>query len=479
MKRPVLLSLEKDRKIEQTVFKDLNLGAVFNEKTQAVLSHPCSKNELLERHIVFEQMKRDSVFDGVVACRSAIADLRREIILWQEARTKFEKFCLRLSVLDLYLVACQSLCNLQGAGRLHEVAYYFQDKNDAKMCKAITEAKLLLQSMSNAKIDRLNNQYVLSKLDSEKTLFEEICDCAKTLNICYSKKEYSAIYPDEYISNAVFALYKEEADKIENLIAPFVSIDFEEVISYLPELDFFLQIEEFGRKAEKKQLTRCIPTVSETRQFVLKEMYDFTLFSTLSRNIVPNNTYFSKEEPFFFLVGANGGGKTTYLRAIGSNLILFLAGCPVFAQSCVGYPFGGLRTHYPVDERFTNIGRLDDEKRRVNEMLSGDITDVFFLFNETFSGTNQEKGYALVMDVVENLHKQECFGLFVTHFHQVRETRYPVLSAVVENDVCHSRTYKITYAGLANGSYAEDILKKYQLDRMSLAEKLKTAQKDG
>ena len=472
MTRPALLSLEKDRKIAQTVFKDLNLDLVFNEKLQAVLSHPCSQNELLARQRVFIELKRDSVFEGVVACRSAIADLRREITLWQEARTQIEKLCLRVSVLELYLLACQSLCDLQGSGRLHEIAYYFQNKKDAKMREAITEAKSLLRCMSDTRIMRLDNQYVISKGDSEKTLFEEIRDCAEALNIAYSKKEYSTIYPDVYISNALFALYKEQISKIENLIAPFASVDFEEVLSYLPQLDFFIKIEEFGRRAEKKQLSRCIPTISQTRQFILKEMYDFTLLGNLVGEIVPNHTYFSQEEPFFFLVGANGGGKTTYLRAVGSNLILFLAGCPVFAQGCVGYPFAELRTHYPVDERFTNTGRLDDEKRRVDEMLSGDIGDVFFLFNETFSGTNQEKGYALAMEVVENLHHHKCFGLFVTHFHQVRKTKYPVLNTVVKNDAHHRRTYKITYATPGGGSYAEDILIKYRLDKLSLAEKL-------
>ena len=83
---PALISLEKDRKISQTVFKDLNLDLVFNEKLQAVLSHPCSQDELLARQRVFIELKRESVFEGVVACRSAIADLRREITLVERHR---------------------------------------------------------------------------------------------------------------------------------------------------------------------------------------------------------------------------------------------------------------------------------------------------------------------------------------------------------------------------------------------------------
>ncbi len=472
MIKPVLLSIEKDRSIASTVFVDLHLDTHFDENTRAILSHPCSKAELTERHKIFVEIKKESTFATVAACRSAIADFAREITLWQEARTKTEKLFLHVSVMEKYLWACQALCNLQGEGRLQKVAEYFQSKRDPKLTEAIVQARNLLNRIQGAKIGHLDKQHIIAKNASEKTLYGEICDCATALGLSFSRKEYSAVYPDVYISRAFQVLYKEEIEKIQNLLEPYHAIDFDEVLSYLPHLNFYIHIEEFGKKAAKKQIPRCIPTVSEAKQFLVREMYDFTLLNAANESIVPNDTYFSRKDPFFFLLGANGGGKTTYLRTVGSNLILFLAGCPVFAQSCVGYPFCDVRTHYPADERFTNIGRLDDEKRRVDEMLDGDIEDVFFLFNETFSGTNQEKGYALAMETVEKLHQNNSFGLFVTHFHQVSETKYPTLHTVIQNED-HKRTYKITYDTPDGSSYAEDILIKYQMDRASLAQKLK------
>ena len=471
MTRPALLYFENDSCIASNVFKDLHLDAVFNEKINNILAHPCSKEELFERHKIFGDIKNDDVLVMVKECRLKIVDCARERMLLDEARTKMEKLFLRVSVIEKYIQACQALCNLQGEGRLQVVADYFQSKRDPKLIEIVAQAKKMLNRVKGIKIGHLNNQHIIAKNALEKTLFGEICDCAKALGFSFSKKEYSAIYPDVYVSRAFRTLYNEEIETIQNLLKPYNTIDFDEIIAYLPELDFFIQIEEFGKKAERKQIPRCIPTLSKTRQFILKEMYDFTLLQSGEGNVVPNNTYFSINEPFFFLVGANGGGKTTYLRAVGSNLILFLAGCPVFAQICVGYPFCDVRTHFPVDERFTNIGRLDDEKRRVDEMLDNDISDVFFLFNETFSGTNQEKGYALAIETVEKLCKNNSFGLFVTHFHQVGETKYPILHTVIQGDN-HKRTYKITYDTPKGSSYAEDILIKYQLDRASLAEKL-------
>lgn len=270
---------------------------------------------------------------------------------------------------------------------------------------------------------------------------------------------------------------------MEQILKPFSQVNFEELLDYIPSLDFYLQMEDFYRQAEKRGLFRCIPVISDEKQFCLQEMYDFTLLSSDAPSIVPNPTFFTSEDPFFFLVGANGGGKTTYLRAIGCNLVLLMAGCPIMAQSGVGYPFTSVQTHYPSDERFSGMGRLDDEQRRVSEMLDRQDTDGFFLFNETVSGANHEKGFALAMNLAESMGEDGRFGLFVTHFHQVIGKAFPVLSIgttadeLDENEqshaeVHHSRTYRVFYAGAKAYSYAEDILRKYGMDRQSLRARL-------
>lgn len=470
--KPSLLYLEKDKEISSYVFKDLNLVSVFNDQIIEILSYPCSKQELLARQSVFLEMKNDSVFDAIVSCRSLIGDLKRVLILFDEAKTDIERLFLRVNSLELYLLACQAMAALQGSGRLGEVSNYF-NQDYSKLSEAIAEAKSILNCITDVNLRLAKDQYIANKCQEEKPLFEELCDCAKELNIDFLIKKRPAAHPDVYISNVYCAVYKEELKKIHRLIEPFSSVDCSELLSYIPEFDFFIRMEEFGRKAERNRISRCIPLISETREFVLKEMYDFTLVKDLEKEIVPNDTYFCTDKAFFFLLGANGGGKTTYLRAVGSNLILFLAGCPVFAKSCVAYPFSNVCTHYPVDERFGNGGRLDDEKRRVEQMLIGNIQETFFLFNETFSGTNEAKGYALAIDTVEKLQQNGCFGLFVTHFHQVRETTIPILTVVVKNDEHHCRTYKITRTEAEAYSYAEDILMKYRMDRQSLTERLK------
>ena len=242
---------------------------------------------------------------------------------------------------------------------------------------------------------------------------------------------------------------------------------------YIEELKFYLEICRLVKKAEANHIRSCIPTVSNTRKFTAQSLYDVSLIASNISKIIPNDTYFTEKESFFFLVGANGGGKTTYLRAVGINLILFLAGCPIFAHSAEIYPFSAVFTHFPSDERFDGMGRLDEEQKRTEAILQQADTDAFLLFNETFSGTAEEKGYSLLLDTVKTCEKQAQFGLYVTHFHNVNETDYPILQAEINPADENLRTYRILPKNSGTSSYAEDILKKYKLDKTSLWERRK------
>lgn len=169
------------------------------------------------------------------------------------------------------------------------------------------------------------------------------------------------------------------------------------------------------------------------------------------------------------MLGANGGGKTTYLRALGINLLFFLAGCPVFAKQAEIYPFDTVLTHFPKDERFDNTGRLDEERKRIAQMLA-DTRDkkAFLLLNETYSGTDEARGFALLTETASQIVDAHHFGLYVTHFHEVMALDVPVLSAEVDTSNGNKRTYRIVRSKGSASSYALDILKKYRLDKESL-----------
>ena len=488
--KPLLSVIESSHYLTEQTWQDLHLNSVLGEPLQvkSFLMHPCGREELLARQRIFAAIRDsadDSVYKSMAACRTALFTLQRSLDIWKDAKTYMEQIYLFVEVLRAYLSARQSLKALQGDGRLREVAFHFQSMDDAPLSNTIEKAQAITERISHAHLSYGDRQWTFTTAEAQDsgTLFEELSACSEKLGLQFAVKERSSICPDPYVSEAFRSLYKRDFEQMEQILKPFSQANFEELLDYIPSLDFYLQMENFYRQAEKRGLVRCIPVISDEKQFCIQEMYDFTLLSSNAPNIVPNPTFFTSEDPFFFLVGANGGGKTTYLRAIGCNLVLLMAGCPIMAQNGVGYPFTSVQTHYPSDERFSGMGRLDDEQRRVSEMLDGQETDGFYLLNETFSGANHEKGFALAMNLAERMHNEGLFGLFVTHFHQVIGKAFPVLSVgttadeLDENEqshseVHHSRTYRVSYAGAKAYSYAEDILRKYGMDRHSLRERL-------
>ena len=250
-------------------------------------------------------------------------------------------------------------------------------------------------------------------------------------------------------------------------------IDFDSLSKYIPEIKFYLEITDFTQKANTENIPFCFPKISAEIKYEATALYDVSLFAKNCKTIIPNNALFTPEEPFFFLTGANGGGKTTYIRAVCINLILFLSGCPIFAENASIYPFETVFTHFPTDERFDVIGRLDEEKLRVEKLLkSAHGKTSFLLFNETFSGTDEEKGFKLLTELSEQIKDNKHYGIYVTHFHKVSQLYNNILTTVVKTSDSNLRTFRIVKAQSSNSSYAADILKKYRLDKESLNERM-------
>ena len=199
------------------------------------------------------------------------------------------------------------------------------------------------------------------------------------------------------------------------------------------------------QRAKKINVPYTIVKIAKEPRYTAKGLCDVSLLAKNCENIVPNDADFSENEAFCFVLGANGGGKTTYLRAVGINLILFLAGCPVFAKEAEIYPFDTVLSHFPKDERFDNTGRLDEERRRTEEMLKAAQDKVaFLLFNETFSGTDDKRGYDLLTDTVAKIAESKHLGLYVTHFHEVMSLDFPVLSAEVDSTLVVTKTASLS-----------------------------------
>ena len=255
--------------------------------------------------------------------------------------------------------------------------------------------------------------------------------------------------------------------------------DFHTVFAYSGEIGFLLDAAEYFLRLREAGYPLTYPAVSAASEVVLNGVVDASLAKRELRGeeVVPNDLFMAAEHKdeklsFYIVTGANGGGKTTFLRACGLAVLFFLAGCPVTAKSARIRPFDAMYTHFPANESFENSGRFVNEANRAEEIMEKTNENTFVLFNETYSGTDEQKSEHYSRRLADTMYDRGVFGMFVTHIHSLTGSRIPTLAAVIDENDENRRTYRIRRVGATTSSFAEDILEKYRLDRESLKQRL-------
>ena len=456
------------------LFSDLQIDKILSSQSIAVFQHPCEPSEIAHRNELFLLLDRRENVAHVENTLSVLCATERALFLLKETKIPLDRYYRQAELLESYLTSCDALASMQGLGELFaDVADHYSSEKSRNLLFEMKESahriRSLLSQMSAGLLSFADKNWLTPDYDAVSEI-DNISMCAERLGFAVPKQKPQNIKINLSLSDAVCQLYSDKVAQIEAEIAKYADVDFYEPVAYISEIKFFLEIHGLIQRAAKIGVPHCIAKISQTPRYIAKELYDISLLAKNCENIVPNDADFTKNEPFCFLLGANGGGKTTYLRALGVNLIFFLAGCPVFAKAAEIYPFDIVLSHFPRDERFDNTGRLDEERKRTEEMLNtAQNKTAFLFFNETFSGTDDKRGFDLLTDTVAKIAESKYFGLYVTHFHEVMSLDYPVLSAEVDLSDTNKRTFRIVRSKGSASSYASDILKKYRLDKDSLA----------
>ena len=133
---------------------------------------------------------------------------------------------------------------------------------------------------------------------------------------------------------------------------------------------------------------------------------------------VANDVRLGGEAPHVLLVsGSNMSGKSTLLRAIGTNVALALAGAPVRARSLTLSPMAIGATLRVEDSLQAGISRFYAEILRIRaivEAASGP-RPLLFLLDEILHGTNSHDRRIGAGAIVQSLVEAGAIGLVTTH----------------------------------------------------------------
>jgi DNA mismatch repair ATPase MutS len=229
------------------------------------------------------------------------------------------------------------------------------------------------------------------------------------------------------------------------------------------ELAFYLGCLNLHEELVARGKPVCVPQPlpPEETSFVAEDLYDVALTLHLDEETVGNDVD-AGGKSLMFLTGANQGGKSTLLRALGVAQLMLQAGMFVGARSFRANVCAGVFTHYKREEDDAmESGKLDEELRRMSELTRGLAPTSLLLCNESFASTNEREGSEIARQIVRALLERRIKVLFVTHMYDLAhgfhaEGRNDALFLLAERLPDGSRTFKLREGDPLPTSYGED-----------------------
>lgn len=169
------------------------------------------------------------------------------------------------------------------------------------------------------------------------------------------------------------------------------------------------------------------PELSEDRSLDLVDSRHPVVETTLppGQEFVPNSVYLdTQNQAIAVLTGPNMAGKSTFMRQIALNQILFQMGAFVPAKSA-RLPI--------VDKLFTRIGAGDNltagestfyvEMKETANILNHYTEDSLILFDEVGRGTSTYDGMSIAWSILEYFSSLSVKPktIFATHYHELTE----------------------------------------------------------
>ena len=159
----------------------------------------------------------------------------------------------------------------------------------------------------------------------------------------------------------------------------------------------------------------CLPAISDDEPMLIAEQLGHPLLKEDA--CVRNSLQLAATTPLMLVSGSNMSGKSTFLRSIGSNVVLTLCGSVVRASKFRTYPFQIATSMRVSDSLQEGRSLFFSVVRRLKTVV--DLTDsprvVLFLLDEILHGTNSNDRRRGAEAVIRSLVSRGALGLVTTH----------------------------------------------------------------
>lgn len=250
----------------------------------------------------------------------------------------------------------------------------------------------------------------------------------------------------------------------DGMLETLLQIQMDEKLVQLAEdvqyyLGFFLLV----RDMKGRGYSFCMP--EETDKLEVKQGYDLALALRSEKEVIANDCNLQRDERFFVITGANGGGKTTYARMIGQILYFAKMGLLVPCEKAGVPNYTTILSHFSNDEsEMSGKGKLVEELTRLKPMMQEKWSGSFVILNELFTTAATWDAGIMGQKVLDYFMSHDCYGIYVTHIQSLAKERDGLVSLVAElADDHHTRSFKITRKPASEAEYEDSLITKYNM----------------
>ncbi|MEY2342233.1 hypothetical protein AB4090_09025 [Acidithiobacillus sp. IBUN Pt1247-S3] len=183
------------------------------------------------------------------------------------------------------------------------------------------------------------------------------------------------------------------------------------------ELHFYLAAHTLYQKLQRQGMPCSLPELQEEGGLLDASGLYSPLLPLRGEATVGNDIH-ALDKKLVLITGANRGGKSTLLRAIGIAQLWAESGLYGFAVEMRTALCGAVFSHFQQEEDASlRRGKFAEELQRMHNMVPQLRPGVMMLFNESFAATNEQEGSEVARQITLALRDAGIRVVFVTHLY--------------------------------------------------------------
>ncbi len=285
----------------------------------------------------------------------------------------------------------------------------------------------------------------------------------------FDRSGYSFTIPERDVAG--LRALSELEDRAVNLVANAIAQSVDHVLSFLialrTELAFYVGAVNLAQRlhAKGEPTAMPVPRAGGAQALSAAGLYDVSLSLTVGPRVVGGELA-ADGRRLVMITGANQGGKSTFMRALGLSQLMLQSGLFVGAESFSASVATALFSHYKREEDTAlRSGKLDEELSRMSAIADAIGPGALLLCNESFAATNEREGSEIARQVVNALLDCGVRIVFVTHLFDLADSLHRSRAADglflrAERGADGERPYKLIEAPPLQTSYGADSYRK-------------------